>query len=120
MLIAGNYRCITSDGIRSIEAAVHSDLNATRRVYDWVTDLCRALGADEQVLVPFDKYAEAAFALKAPSSVARALSAAAPYIERVDRLVQKLAMQKGGRLALLDDIVALVDARLTANRHGAA
>ena len=28
MLIAGNYRCVTKDGIRSIKEAVHSDLEA--------------------------------------------------------------------------------------------
>src|SRR5258708_16063784 len=30
MLIAGNYRCITKDGIRSIKEAVHTDIGASR------------------------------------------------------------------------------------------
>jgi hypothetical protein len=40
----------------------------------------------------------------------------APYIERVDRLVQTIAAQKGMRLAALDEVVALVDAKLEDNR----
>src|SRR5712691_3737159 len=48
MLMAGNYRCITKEGIRSIKDAVHIDLQATRAVYDWVVKLCKSLGADEK------------------------------------------------------------------------
>ncbi|HXF65405.1 MAG TPA: hypothetical protein VNK67_01725 [Burkholderiales bacterium] len=120
MLIAGNYRCVTRDGMRSIKDTVHSDLAASRAVYDWTAGLCRALGAAENDLVPFDKYANAALSLASPSSAARALFGGAPYIERVDRLVQALAAQKGMRLAALDEVVALVDARLEANRRAAA
>ena len=47
MLIAGNYRCIRRDGIISIHEAVHSDVPSSRKVYDWVCDVCRRLGADE-------------------------------------------------------------------------
>ena len=36
MLMAGNYRCITRQGIRPIKEAVHSDLEASRAVYNWV------------------------------------------------------------------------------------
>src|SRR5580698_4645623 len=39
MLLAGNYRCVQADGMRSIKDAVHSDLGATRSVYNWVFDL---------------------------------------------------------------------------------
>ena len=42
MLLAGNYRCVQQDGMRSIKDAVHSDLDASRAVYDWVVDLCKA------------------------------------------------------------------------------
>jgi hypothetical protein len=70
--------------------------------------------------VPFDKYAAAANSLLTPSSAARALYAGAPYIERVDRLVQTIAAQKGMKLAALDEVVALVDARLELNRKKAA
>jgi len=116
MLMGGNYRCVTKDGIRSIKDAVHSDLAASRAMYDWVVELCISLGADKKDLVPFDKYAAAALGLASPSSAARALFGGAPYIERVDRLVQAVAAQKGMRSAVLDEVVKLVDARLELNR----
>jgi hypothetical protein len=84
MLIAGNYRCITPQGMRPIKDAVHSDLETSRSVYNWVVKLCVSLGADEKDLVPFEKYAAAAQSLGSPSSAARALYGGAPYIERVD------------------------------------
>ena len=116
MLMAGNYRCVTKQGIRSIKEAVHADINASRAVYDWVVELCKSLGADAKDLVPFEKYAAAANGLTGPSSAARALYGGAPYIERVDRLVQAVARQKGMRSAALDEVVALVDAQLEVNR----
>jgi hypothetical protein len=119
MLIAGNYRCVTQEGIRSIKDAVHSDVEASRSMYNWVVKLCVSLGADEKDLVPFEKYAAAAQSLQSPSSAARALYAGAPYIERVDRLVQAIAAQKGMRSAVLDEVVRLVDAKLDANRRAA-
>jgi hypothetical protein len=120
MLIAGNYRCITKEGPRAIKDAVHSDINASRATYQWVVNLCLMLGAQESDLVPFEKYAAAAQSLGSPSSAARALYAGAPYIERVDRLVQAIAAQKGLKLPILDELVGLVDARLEANRKKAA
>ena len=117
MLMAGNYRCITRQGIRPIKEAVHSDLDASRAVYNWVVKLCVSLGADEKALVPFEKYAAAANGLASPSSAARALYAGAPNIERVDRLVQAVAAQKGMRSAVIDEVVALVDAQLEVNRR---
>src|SRR2546421_7795003 len=117
MLMAGNYRCITKDGIRSIKEAVHSDLEASRAVYNWVVKLCTSLGADEKKdLVPFEKYAAAANGLASPSSAARALFGGAPNIGRVDRLVQAVAAQKGKRNAVIDEVVKLVDAKLQSNR----
>ena len=120
MLISGNYRCVTQEGIRSIKDAVHSDLEATRTMYNWVVKLCVSLGAAEKDLVPFEKYAAAAQSLVSPSSAARALHGGAPYIERVDRLVQAIAAQKGMRSPVLDDVVRLVDAKLEANRRASA
>jgi hypothetical protein len=120
MLVAGNYRCVTKTGIRPIKEAVHSDLEASRAMYNWVVKLCVALGADEKDLVPFEKYAAAAQSLGSPSSAARALDAGAPNIERVDRLVQTIGKAKGMRSATLDETVALVDAKLEANRKKAA
>jgi hypothetical protein len=120
MLIAGNYRCVQQDGMRSIKDAVHSDLAASRAIYNWVGKLCMALGAAEQDLVPFEKYAQAALSLTTPSSAARALAAGAPHIERVDRLVQTIATQQGIRSDVVDQTVALVDGWLHANRTKAA
>ena len=116
MLVSGNYRCVTKTGIRPIKEAVHSDLNASREMYSWVVKLCVSLGAEEKDLVPFEKYAAAAQSLGSPSSAARALDAGAPNIERVDRLVQTIGKSKGMRSATLDETVALVDAKLEANR----
>ncbi len=120
MLIAGNYRCVQKDAARSIKEAVHTDLEATRAVYNWVVKLCVSLGAAEKDLVPFEKYANAALSLGSPSSAARALFAGAPNIERVDRLVQTIAKQKGMQSDVLDETVKLVDARLELNRKAAA
>lgn len=120
MLIAGNYRCVQQDGMRSIKDAVHSDLAASRAVYNWVGTLCMALGAAAADLVPFDKYAQAALSLVTPSSAARALAAGAPQIERVDRLVQTIAAQQGMQSDVVDQAVVLVDGWLEANRKQAA
>src|SRR5687768_2916283 len=57
MLLSGNYRCVTKDGMRPIKEAVHSDLEKSRMVYNWVVDLCVELGAKRADLVPFEKYA---------------------------------------------------------------
>jgi hypothetical protein len=120
MLLTGNYRCVQKDAARSIKEAVHSDIAASRAVYGWVCELCVMLGASPGDLVPFEKYAAAAQGLVRPSSAARALFAGAPNIERVDRLVQAIAAQKGMRSAAVDETVALVDARLELNRKQAA
>jgi hypothetical protein len=117
MLMAGNYRCVTKDGMIPIKEAVHRDLDASRSVYDWVVKLCVSLGADEKDLVPFEKYAAAAQGLASPSSAARALFGGAPNIERVDRLVQAVAARKGMRNPVIDEVVSLVDARLELNRR---
>ncbi len=119
MLLAGNYRCVQETGIRSINDAVHGDLEASRAVYQWVADLCVALGAAPQDMVPFDKYANAALSLASPSSAARALQNGAPNIERVDRLVQAIGRQKSMRSAEVDRTVALVDRWLEDNRRKA-
>ncbi|MGE5639725.1 MAG: hypothetical protein ACM30H_06480 [Clostridia bacterium] len=120
MLMAGTYRCITKEGMRPIKEAVHSDLEASRSVYNWVVALCTSLGADVKDLVPFEKYAAAANGLASPSSAARALFGGALNIERVDRLVQAVAAQKGQKNAAIDEVVKLVDAKLESNRREAA
>jgi len=120
MLIAGNYRCVLEDTVRPIKEAVHSDLDESRAVYNWVVELCVKLGASESDMVPFEKYANAALSLLSPSSAARALAAGAPYIERVDRLVQIIAAQKGMKSEAVDRTVALVDSWLERNRQKAS
>ncbi len=120
MLLAGNYRCVTKDGMRTAQEAVHSDLETSRSVYNFVFDLCVKLGAKPADLVPFEKYAAAAESLTRPASAARALQNGAPNIERADKLVQLIAKQKGLSHPAIDAQVALVDARLEANRKKAA
>jgi hypothetical protein len=120
MLLAGNYRCITKDGMRTAQEAVYSNLEESRAVYDFVFELCVKLGAHPDDLVPFEKYAAAAQSLTRPASAARALQNGAPNIERADKLVQLIARQKGLSLPAIDAQVALVDARLDANRKKAA
>ena len=119
MLMAGNYRCVQEDAMRPIKEAVHTDLAATQAVYEWVVDLCIALGGERDDLVPFEKYANAALSLVNPSSAARALANGAPNIERVDRLVQTIAAQKGMQSDAVDSGVRLVDGWITKNRASA-
>src|ERR1700739_201855 len=40
MLLTGNYRCVTPDKAVTIKEAVHTDLEASNRLYDWVRELC--------------------------------------------------------------------------------
>ena len=120
MLLAGNYRCITKDGMRTAQEAVHSNVEEARSVYDFVFELCVRLGASPKDLVPFEKYAAAAQSLTRPASAARALQNGAPNIERADKLVQLIARQKEMVHPAIDAQVALVDARLEANRKKAA
>jgi len=120
MLLTGNYRCVQKDAARAIKEAVHTDIEASRSVYNWVVELCVKLGASRDDLVPFEKYAAAAQVLVRPSSAARALFAGAPNIERVDRLVQSIAAQHGMHNPVVDETVAMVDARLAMNRKAAA
>jgi hypothetical protein len=120
MLLAGNYRCVTEDGMRTAQEAVHSDIETSRSVYNFVFDLCVKLGASPSDLVPFEKYAAAAQSLVRPASAARALQNGVPNIERADKLVQLIAKQKGLSHPAIDAQVALVDRRLEANRKKAA
>jgi hypothetical protein len=116
MLIAGNYRCIRREEMVPIKEAVHGDAVKSRAVYEWVSQLCHRLGAEDEDLVPFEKYAKAAEGLGKPSSAARALFGGAEHIERVDCLVRSIAKQQGLQSDMLDEIVTLVDERLGRNR----
>jgi hypothetical protein len=116
MLMAGNYRCIRPDDMIAIKEAVHGNVDKSRQIYDWVWKLCTGLGAGDDDLVPFEKYAKAAEGLGKPSSAARALFGGAEHIERVDCLVRRIARQQGLQSDTLDEIVTLVDKRLGKNR----
>lgn len=116
MLIAGNYRCIRSDDMIPICDAVHGDAALSEEIYDWTRRLCGSLGAADEDMVPFHKYARAAEGLGKPSSAARALFAGARNIERVDCLVREIASQQGLESDVVDEIVRLVDQRLASNR----
>lgn len=113
MLITGNARCLNAAGrLRSIGEVVHADLARSRDTYSAVCELVLALGAGEKDLVPFDAYAQAARALSLPSSFGRAIAGGAARVERIDRMVQLAARDRGLTIPGLDEIVALVDRRL--------
>ena len=116
MLLTGNYRCVQKDDMRSIRDAVHSDLEKSRSVYNWVSSVCESIGASPDDLVPFEKYAAAANGLAKPSSAARALLAGAPNIERADCIVRTIAAQKGMQNDAVDEAVILVESWLERNR----
>ena len=117
MLLTGNYRCVEADGVRPIRDAVHGDIDASTQMYGWVDALARQLGADPADQVPFEKYANAATSLLKPSSAARAIDSGVDRIERVDRLVQMIGRGLGLQNQQLDEIVAIVDARLATNAN---
>src|SRR5712691_3220887 len=52
MLLAGNYRCVTKDGMQTAQEAVHSDIDTSRSLYNFVNDLCVKLVANPDDLVP--------------------------------------------------------------------
>jgi hypothetical protein len=119
MLLAGNYRCILEDSIRTAQEAVHSDPALSKSVYDFVFDLCVRIGAKPSDLVPYEKYAAAAQSLVRPASAARAIQNGMVAIERADKLVQLVARQQGLSHPEIDRIVALVDKRLKQNQDKA-
>ena len=117
MLLTGNYRCVQSDEMRPIKDAVHSDIELSRSIYNWVGDVCQSIGASGGDLVPFEKYAKAAEGLLKPSSAARALLAGAKNIERTDLLVKKIAESKGMKCDNVDQTVEMIDFWLQENRN---
>ncbi|SPH25125.1 hypothetical protein DEA8626_04161 [Defluviimonas aquaemixtae] len=115
MLATGNYRCITTDGPRSIRDAVHGDPAKSQEIYAFVNGLVEKLGADPGDLVPFEKYAAAAKNLVKPSSAARSVYSGAVYIERVDRLILLIAEALGTSHPAVSETVAIVDHKLSSN-----
>ena len=116
MLLTGNYRCITRGGVVPIREAVHGNPAASRDIYAHVDAIIQRLGADPADQVPFEKYAKAAESLLKPSSVARAVTAGAPFIERVDKLVQLIGQSLHMEHPAIDETVATVDAALANNQ----
>lgn len=120
MLATGNYRCITKDGPQAIRDAVHGDIQTSEEIYGFVNSVVEKLGADADDMVPFEKYAAAARNLLKPSSAARAVYAGATNIERVDKLIKLTAEALGMSHPAITETVAIVDAKLEANRKAAA
>lgn len=112
MLLTGNYRCVTPGAPVAIREAVLGDLALSREIYACVQSIVTRLGGQSEDMVDFDKYAAAAERLANPSSVARAIAAGAPLIERVDKLVQLVGRQHGIAHPAIDRIVARIDRRL--------
>jgi len=115
MLLTGNYRCITDEGVRPIREAVHSDKNLSMEIYSYVDELVQKIGGEAKDAVPFAKYAKAAESLLKPSSAARAIDSGAVNIERVDKLVQTIGKELGMQHDIVDQGVATVDRRLQTN-----
>ena len=127
MLITGNFRCIGPTNAKTIRSAVWDDLERSRSIYEWVTELCQKLVVSidkycdlSKVLIPFDRYADAAQQLVYPSSVSRGLLNNATEVERVDRLIQGLARSLNAEDESLNSIVSLVDETLMVNRSVSA
>jgi hypothetical protein len=51
MLLTGNYRCVQATEARSIKEAVHTDLEQSRAMYEWVAELCRKMGLAARKIV---------------------------------------------------------------------
>jgi Ketopantoate reductase PanE/ApbA len=115
MLLTGNYRCITRGEPQCIRDAVHGDLAESESIYEFVNELVQRLGADPADGVPFEKYSKAAETLLRPSSVARAVASGAPFVERVDVLVQLIARHLGLSNPQIDETVSILDDLLDAN-----
>jgi hypothetical protein len=116
MWLTGEYRCVFEGGVRTIREAVHGDIEASRSIYRFVAGLCMRLGCQSSDIVPFEKYAMGVESLSRASAVARLLQDGAAHVERVDKLVQAVAASHNAGHPALDALVALIDARLTANR----
>ena len=117
MLLTGNYRCITPNGVRSICDAVNDDLKQSQEIYTFVNSLVLQLGAEPSDQVPFEKYISASQNLHKPSSVARAISSGGTEIVRPDKLVQSIAKTFGMANFEIDKSIAIVDEKLLENRR---
>ena len=117
MLLTGNYRCITRNGVRSICDGVNEDPKRSREIYAFVNSLVQRLGAETSDHVPFEKYMSASQNLLKPSSAARAISGGETVIERPDKLVQLIGKKIGMINFEIDKSVAIIDERLSENKR---
>ena len=95
------------------------DPDESRLLYDSVNASLLAIGAPQADLVGFDAYLRATQQLVLPSSLARALSAGATAVERIDLIVLALlrATNAPARpLAILAKTSARIEGALTQNR----
>lgn len=116
MLMAGNCRCVLPSGVQTIADAVLKDLNASEAIYEAVTALALRLGACPRDLVTFDAYLKAATLLTRPASLAKALEAGSPDVERVDLLIRNLMTAHDITTEAIDPIVDRIEVRLARNR----
>lgn len=117
MLIAGNCRCFNPDGsLRPISAAVHDDLEASERMYEWTLELVRSIGASDSDLVSFRHYAAVSKRLSAPSSFARSVANRSQQVERVDKMIQLVGLEFGRVSEELDQVVAMADGLIYGNK----
>lgn len=110
MLVTGNCRCVR-DGLPplSIQEAVNQDLEASRSLYEQVSDALVKRGVPTRDLVRFDDYAHASQTLVRPSSVAMALEGGVAKIERIDVLVSNLLADAAETVTSLDQMRAIRD-----------
>ena len=116
MLLTGNYRCITRDGVRSICDAVNENPKQSLEIYTFVNSLVQRLGAEISDHVPFEKYMSASQNLIKPSSAARAISGGVTVIERPDKLVQLIGKTFGMTNCEINKSIAIVDEKLSENK----
>jgi len=115
MLLSGNYRCITKDGMRTAQEAVHSDIETSRSVYNSSTTSASSWVPIRPI------WCRSRSMPRRPEPGAAGVGGARPQQRRAqyragDKLVQLIAKQKGLSHPVIDAGVALVDARLEANR----
>lgn len=105
MLICGNYRCVKKKDFLPICDVVNSDLLLSEKIYNQVIFLCKKIGAENDIFVPFNHYQKRSKMLTGPSSVAKALKNGSNTVERTDILISQIADQFKIKIDGLDEIV---------------
>jgi hypothetical protein len=115
MLLAGNYRCVTKDGMRTAQGAVYSDTRPAFGLHR--ADLVVKLGAKPEDLVPFEntprrRKASSVRPRGARAAERRAQTSSAPTSGSAHRQAE------GAQPSVIDATVALVGCEARANREG--